>query len=91
MVIHNLLLKLWITMTSALTKYNHRDIEDKWQKTWHETGIYSWEEEMPRSETFVIDTPPPTVSGLLHMGHIFSYTQADFVARYQRMLGKTIF
>jgi valyl-tRNA synthetase len=78
-------------MTSALTKYNHRDIEDKWQKTWHETGIYNWEEEMPRSETFVIDTPPPTVSGLLHMGHIFSYTQADFVARYQRMLGKTIF
>lgn len=39
----------------------------------------------------MIDTPPPTVSGLLHMGHIFSYTQADFVARYQRMKGKTVF
>ncbi len=39
----------------------------------------------------MIDTPPPTVSGMLHMGHVFSYTQADFIARYQRMQGKTIF
>ena len=72
-------------------KYNHKDAEPKWQKTWYETGIYNWEEEMPREQTFVIDTPPPTVSGLLHMGHIFSYTQADFIARFQRMLGKTVF
>jgi valyl-tRNA synthetase len=78
-------------MTASLSKYNHQEIEEKWQNIWHETGVYNWEEEMPRAETFVIDTPPPTVSGLLHMGHIFSYTQADFVARYQRMLGKTIF
>ncbi len=78
-------------MTKSLSKYNHQEIEEKWQNIWHEKGIYNWEEEMPRSETFVIDTPPPTVSGLLHMGHIFSYTQADFVARYQRMIGKTIF
>lgn len=41
--------------------------------------------------TFVIDTPPPTVSGVLHMGHIFSYTQADFIARFQRMMGKNVF
>ena len=48
-------------------------------------------DDLPREKTFVIDTPPPTVSGILHMGHIFSYTQADFVARYQRMSGKDLF
>ena len=42
-------------------------------------------------QNFVIDTPPPTVSGVLHMGHIFSYTQADFIARYQRMSGRNVF
>jgi valyl-tRNA synthetase len=78
-------------MKSLPAKYNHRDIEPKWQNIWHSSKIYNWEEELPREQTFVIDTPPPTVSGVLHMGHIFSYTQADFVARFQRMLGKTVF
>lgn len=72
-------------------KYNHREIETKWQAIWRDGGVYNWEEDLPREETFVIDTPPPTVSGILHMGHIFSYTQADFVARYKRMSGKTVF
>ena len=72
-------------------KYNHRETEARWQSIWQEKGTYNWEEEMPREQTFVIDTPPPTVSGVLHMGHIFSYTQADFIARFQRMLGKTVF
>lgn len=78
-------------MNPLAQKYNHKDIEHKWQKIWQEQGIYHWDESFSRDETFVIDTPPPTVSGLLHMGHIFSYTQADFVARFQRMLGKTVF
>lgn len=72
-------------------KYNHHDIETKWQAIWRDGGVYNWEEDLPRDQTFVIDTPPPTVSGILHMGHIFSYTQADFVARYKRMSGKTVF
>lgn len=72
-------------------KYLHKDIEPKWQAIWSETGIYHWQENTPRSNTFVIDTPPPTVSGTLHMGHIFSYTQADFIARFQRMMGKSVF
>jgi len=57
------------------------------------SGVPSRSKEAERgtSNNFVIDTPPPTVSGLLHMGHIFSYTQADFVARYQRMIGKNVF
>lgn len=72
-------------------KYNHKDTEAKWHKAWLEDKTYAWDQTQPRDNTFVIDTPPPTVSGILHMGHIFSYTQADFVARYQRMSGKTVF
>ena len=71
--------------------YDHLETEKRWQSHWLEQQTYAWDESAPREETFVIDTPPPTVSGLLHMGHIFSYTQADFVARYQRMAGKTVF
>jgi valyl-tRNA synthetase len=69
--------------------YDHNAIEEKWQKVWQESGIYNWDEN--DGNVFSIDTPPPTVSGLLHMGHIFSYTQTDFIARYQRMIGKNVF
>lgn len=72
-------------------KYNHVETEKKWQEFWEENKVYKWDESQPRNNTYVIDTPPPTVSGLLHMGHIFSYTQADFIARFQRMSGKTVF
>ena len=72
-------------------KYNHQEIEPKWQKYWLDNEIYHWKNDKNKDETFVIDTPPPTVSGMLHMGHIFSYSQADFVARFQRMLGKDVF
>jgi valyl-tRNA synthetase len=66
-------------------------IEKKWQKYWAENKIFAWKNDLPKNQTFVIDTPPPTVSGLLHMGHVFSYTQADFVARFMRMSGKDVF
>jgi valyl-tRNA synthetase len=72
-------------------KLDIKQLEKKWQEEWAKNGVYSFDESLPRSENFVIDTPPPTVSGSLHMGHIFSYTQADFVARYQRMKGKNVF
>ncbi len=78
-------------MTNLPKKYKYFEAEKKWQKFWSENEIYKWEKELPRSQTFVIDTPPPTVSGVLHMGHVFSYVQADFIARYQRMKGKTVF
>lgn len=71
--------------------YDHKEAEPRWQQRWEETRVYAWDESQPRENTFVIDTPPPTVSGILHMGHIFSYTQADFVARFERMSGKTVF
>ena len=66
-------------------------LEDKWQQQWQEREVYSFKADAPRSEVFSIDTPPPTVSGSLHIGHVFSYTQTDAVARYQRMRGKSVF
>jgi valyl-tRNA synthetase len=71
-------------------KYNASENEKKWQNYWKENNIYKYEKE-GRREVFSIDTPPPTVSGSLHVGHIFSYTQAEMIARYQRMQGKNVF
>jgi len=78
-------------MEEFTAHYDPELIERKWQDYWNECNIYKWDPDQPRSNTFVIDTPPPTVSGTLHMGHIFSYTQTDFIARYQRMSGKTVY
>ena len=78
-------------MVTLAKKYKHQESEKKWQEFWRKNKIYKWDKDLSRQQTFVIDTPPPTVSGVLHMGHIFSYVQADFVARYQRMKGKTVF
>ncbi|MFM2073515.1 MAG: hypothetical protein RLZZ623_3779 [Actinomycetota bacterium] len=58
---------------------------------WHEEGIYHFDRSAGRDDVFSIDTPPPTVSGSLHIGHVFSYTHTDTVARYQRMRGKAVF
>ena len=66
-------------------------IETPWMQRWDEQATYRFDRHATRSEVFSIDTPPPTVSGALHMGHIFSYTHADIVARYQRMTGRKVF
>ena len=58
---------------------------------WERLGVYAYDPSRPRDETFVVDTPPPTVSGSLHVGHVFSYTQTDVIARYQRMRGENVF
>ncbi|MBF0441162.1 MAG: valine--tRNA ligase, partial [Oligoflexales bacterium] len=58
---------------------------------WEDEGIYKWDPMRGREETYIVDTPPPTVSGSLHVGHVFSYTQTDLIVRYQRMAGKNIF
>ena len=67
------------------------EAEEKLQKFWEENGVYHYDPERGREETFVVDTPPPTVSGSLHIGHIFSYSHTDFITRYKRMTGKNIF
>jgi len=66
-------------------------LEDKWVPVWEDSGVYRFDRTRPRSEVFSIDTPPPTVSGSLHVGHVFSFTHTDTVARFQRMRGRAVF
>ncbi len=71
-------------------KYPWERAEREMQNLWDELGVYRFPEESAK-EIFSIDTPPPTVSGSLHIGHIFSYTQAEMIARFQRMQGYRVF
>jgi valyl-tRNA synthetase len=66
-------------------------LEAKWVPRWEESGVYRFDRTRPRAEVFSIDTPPPTVSGSLHVGHVFSFTHTDLIARFQRMRGKAVF
>lgn len=70
--------------------FDYATTESKILEFWEEIGVYCYNS-ADISESFCIDTPPPTVSGSLHMGHVFSYVQADFVARYQRLKGRNVF
>ena len=64
--------------------------EKFYQDQWEQNKIYAYQEASSKAR-FVIDTPPPTISGALHIGHVFSYTQTDIIARFQRMQGKNVF
>ena len=74
-----------------LKKYNRVEIEKKWQEIWSNKHVFRWDPVKKRSENFVVDTPPPTISGSLHMGHICSYSHTDFIVRYKRMRGYNVF
>jgi valyl-tRNA synthetase len=65
--------------------------EKRWDEAWQRAGLYHYDPARARAETFVVDTPPPTASGSLHPGHMFSYTHTDIAVRQQRMLGKNVF
>ena len=66
-------------------------LEAKWTTRWESDGTYRFERGTPRAGVYSIDTPPPTISGSLHVGHVFSYTHTDVIARFQRMRGKAVF
>ncbi|WP_104087619.1 valine--tRNA ligase [Arthrobacter sp. GMC3] len=66
-------------------------LEESLTKRWLEEGTYKFDRETTREQVYSIDTPPPTASGSLHVGHMFSYTQTDVLARFQRMNGKNVF
>ena len=66
-------------------------LEEKWALAWETDGTYKFRREVDKSQVYSIDTPPPTVSGSLHVGHVFSYTHTDVVARFQRMRGKEVY
>jgi valyl-tRNA synthetase len=66
-------------------------LEAQWVPEWEQAGTFRFDSSKTRDEVYSIDTPPPTVSGSLHIGHVFSYTHADTIARFQRMNGKEVF
>ena len=66
-------------------------LEAKWGPSWDASATYSFDKSAAKANIYSIDTPPPTVSGSLHVGHVFSYTHTDLIARYQRMLGKEVY
>ena len=68
--------------------YNFTEAEKSMQELWAKEQIYRFKGEGP---VYSIDTPPPTVSGSLHIGHVFSYTQAEMIARFRRMQGFDVF
>ena len=70
--------------------YNPQESEKKWLEFWEKERIYAFDPKS-KAEVYSVDTPPPTVSGKMHLGHSFSYAQQDFVVRFQRMLGKNVF
>ena len=70
--------------------YDPKTSEPKWLEFWEKEKVYSFDPKS-KAEIYSIDTPPPTVSGKMHIGHSFSYSQQDFIVRFQRMLGKNIF
>ncbi|MFZ9629767.1 MAG: valine--tRNA ligase [Ilumatobacteraceae bacterium] len=78
-------------MTTIPEKPTIDGLEAKWIPRWEDDGIYRFDRSAARDDVFAIDTPPPTVSGSLHIGHVFSYTHTDTVARFQRMRGKSVF
>lgn len=73
-------------------KYDHQLQEPRLKKLWKDHAVYQMtQQELDSRPLFSIDTPPPTVSGALHIGHIFSYTHTDLIARYKRMSGNAVF
>ena len=71
--------------------FDSKAAEIAFNEKWQAEGIYHYDPDQARDATFVIDTPPPTVSGSLHVGHVFSYTHPDLIARYKRMRGVNVF
>ena len=66
-------------------------LEAKWGARWESDGTYRFDRTATRDQVYAVDTPPPTVSGSLHVGHVFSYTHTDTIARFWRMRGRDVF
>ncbi len=81
----------YLSPAAAPDKVSLEGLEEKWGLRWESDGTYRFNREATREQIYSIDTPPPTVSGSLHVGHVFSYTHTDVVARYQRMTGKEVY
>src|SRR5262245_65256923 len=71
--------------------FDAAEAERRWAAERERAGAYRWDPALPREQGFVVDTPPPTVSGSLHIGHVFSYTHTDVMVRQARMRGLNVF
>src|SRR5713101_8199062 len=78
-------------MTEVPEKPTLDGLEERWSARWEADGTYRFDRSKARDEVYSIDTPPPTVSGSLHMGSAFGYVQTDAIARFQRMRGREVF
>jgi valyl-tRNA synthetase len=76
---------------TAPRQYEVAATEAKWRQAWLGSPVYAWDPAAARADSYVIDTPPPTVSGFLHIGHVYSYTQTDLIARFRRMAGANVY
>lgn len=74
-----------------MSGYDFRNVEKKRQDFWKEKQVFAFDMKNTEKKVFSIDTPPPSVSGQLHIGHVFSYTHAEAIARYKRMTGHNVF
>ncbi len=72
-------------------KYKFNEREQEWQRFWQEKSIHNWDKNGAQENNFIVDTPPPGVSGQLHIGHVYSYTHTDFIVRHRRMKGMNVF
>ena len=73
------------------SRYEPKESQKKWQEFWEKENIYAFDVNNDEKEIYSIDTPPPTISGNMHIGHAFSFSQQDFIARYMRMKGLNVF
>ena len=80
-----------LAAATAPEKVGVEGLEAKWGLVWENDGVYRFRREAVREHIYSIDTPPPTASGSLHVGHVFSYTHTDVVARFKRMSGHEVF
>ena len=80
-----------LATATAPEKVGVEGLEAKWGKLWEDQGVYHFRRDADRGSIYSIDTPPPTASGSLHVGHVFSYTHTDVVARFKRMTGHEVF
>ncbi|HEY2999830.1 MAG TPA: class I tRNA ligase family protein, partial [Acidimicrobiales bacterium] len=78
-------------MSSIPDKPQLKGLEAKWRQRWADEGTYRFDRTKTRAAIYSVDTPPPTVSGHLHIGQVCSYTHTDLVVRYQRMRGREVF
>ena len=81
----------YMNAADAPEKVSVEGLEEKWSVAWDVSGVYKFDRSKSRAEIYSIDTPPPTASGSLHVGHVFSYTHTDVVARYKRMTGLEVY